>query len=99
MTRRPPSNVLWTPSRSSHSVIRLPPPWTSTTGRRRATAATSSSTWLWSAIVVPPSLTTRISHRPPHVAAASPTGCALVLDAARLDVAARHVVYSQFSMT
>ena len=30
-----------TPSRSSHSVIRLPPPWTSTTGRWRATAATS----------------------------------------------------------
>ena len=52
---------LGTPRRSSHSVIRLPPPWTSTTGRRRATAATSASTWHCSAIVVPPSLTTRIS--------------------------------------
>ena len=61
MTRRPPSNRLGTPSRSSHSVIRLPPPWTRTTGRRRATAATSSRTCAWSAIVVPPSLTTRIS--------------------------------------
>ena len=39
--------------------MRLPPPWTRTTGRRRATAATSASTWLWSAMVVPPSLTTR----------------------------------------
>ena len=61
VTRRPPSNLLGTPSRSSHSVMRLPPPWTRTTGRRRATAATSASTWLWSAMVVPPSLTTRIS--------------------------------------
>ena len=41
VTRRPPSNVDGTPSRSSHSVIRLPPPWTSTTGRWRAIAATS----------------------------------------------------------
>ena len=44
VTRRPPSNLLGTPSRSSHSVMRLPPPWTRTTGRRRATAATSAST-------------------------------------------------------
>ena len=35
VTRRPPSNRDGTPSRSSHSVMRLPPPWTSTTGRRR----------------------------------------------------------------
>ena len=35
---------LGTPRRSSHSVMRLPPPWTRTTGRRRATAATSAST-------------------------------------------------------
>ena len=42
-------------------MIRLPPPWTSTTGRRRATAATSSRTCAWSAIVVPPSLTTSTS--------------------------------------
>ena len=61
VTRRPPSNRTGTPSRSSHSVMRLPPPWTSTTGRCRATAATSASTCACSAIVVPPSLTTRIS--------------------------------------
>ena len=60
VTRSPPSNRLGTPSRSSHSVIRRPPPWTRTTGRRRATAATSVEDLAWSAIVVPPSLTTRI---------------------------------------
>ena len=45
VTRRPPSNLEGTPSRSSHSVMRFPPPWTRTTGRRRATAATSARTW------------------------------------------------------
>ena len=57
---RPRSGV-GTPSRSSHSVIRLPPPWTRTTGRRRATSATSARTCCCSARVVPPSLRTRIS--------------------------------------
>ena len=33
VTRSPPSNRLSTPSRASHSVMRLPPPWTTTTGR------------------------------------------------------------------
>ena len=33
VTRSPPSKCVGTPRRSSHSVIRLPPPWTSTTGR------------------------------------------------------------------
>ena len=44
VTRRPPSKRVGTPRRSSHSVMRLPPPWTRTTGRRRATAATSART-------------------------------------------------------
>src|SRR5436190_2827944 len=61
VTRRPFSNLEGTPIRSSHSVIRLPPPWTRTTGRRRATAATSSRTCACSAIVVPPSFTTSTS--------------------------------------
>ena len=43
VTRRPFSKRVWTPSRSSHSVIRLPPPWTTTIGRRRATCAISAS--------------------------------------------------------
>ncbi len=61
VTRRPPRNCDTTPIRSSHSVRRLPPPWTRMTGRRRASAATSARTGAWSAIVVPPSLTTTVS--------------------------------------
>ena len=44
VTRRPASNRLATPRRSSHSVRRLPPPWTTTTGRRRRSSTISRST-------------------------------------------------------
>ena len=43
VTRRPPSKRLSTPRRASHSVSRLPPPWTTTIGRLAGSSATISA--------------------------------------------------------